>query len=238
MKIPVIGITTTYIKQQSPLPFSGVSEAYIRSVRSAGGVPLLIPSGIARADLEILRGHLDGILFTGGGDVNPVLYNGTPHERVYDIISDRDETEVGLVRLAAESNWPFMGICRGIQVINVALGGTLYTHIESQLPGALKHDNEDRQFLSHTVAVQPDSRLAGILGTTIVQTNSLHHQGIEQVAPPLTVLGRSPDGLVEAVELVGNPFGLAVQWHPEWLQDMQEMRNLFKAFIDASKHTL
>ena len=238
MKIPVIGITTTHIKQQSPLPISGVSEAYIRSVRSAGGIPLLIPSGIATADLEILRGHLDGILFTGGGDVNPVLYNGTPHERVYGIISDRDETEVSLVRLAAESNWPFMGICRGIQVINVALGGTLYTHIESQLPCALKHDNEDRQFLSHTVAVQPDSRLAGILGKTIVQTNSLHHQGIEQVASPLTVLGRAPDGLVEAVELAGNPFGLAVQWHPEWLQDMQEMRNLFEAFVDASKRAM
>lgn len=235
MNPPLIGITTTHIVQPpAPLPLSGVSEAYIRSIRSAGGIPLLIPSGLNPGEAEALRGCLDGILFTGGGDIDPAIFNGKLHERVYGVIPERDETEISLVRLAAESRWPFMGICRGIQVINVALGGSLYTHIEGQLPGALKHDYSERQLLAHSVDVQPGTRLARILGKTTVQTNSLHHQGIEQVAPPLVTLGRAPDGLVEAVELPGNPFGLAVQWHPEWLQDMEEMRRLFEAFVQAA----
>jgi putative glutamine amidotransferase len=120
----------------------------------------------------------------------------------------------------------------------VALGGSLYTHIEGQLPGAFKHDFTERSLLVHTVDVQPGTRLAQILGKTLVQTNSLHHQGVEQVAPSLVTLGRSSDGLVEAVELPGNPFGLAVQWHPEWLQDMEEMRRLFDAFILAAGGTV
>jgi putative glutamine amidotransferase len=234
MTSPLIGITTTHIKNQSPLPTSGISEAYIRSVRDAGGIPLLIPSGLEGQDLDLLRQRLDGILFTGGGDIDPAYFNGRPHARVYGIIPERDQTEIALVRLAAESRWPFMGICRGIQVINVALGGSLYTHIEGQLPGALKHDRTRRSLLVHSVEVQPETRLARILGKTSVQTNSLHHQGISQVAPPLSVTGRASDGLVEAVELPGNPFGLAVQWHPEWLPEMEEMRHLFEAFVQAA----
>jgi putative glutamine amidotransferase len=235
MHPPLIGITTTHIiKPPAPLPLSGVSEAYIRAIRRAGGVPLLIPSGINSDEAQLLRTRLDGILFTGGGDVDPSIFNGLPHERVYGIIPERDQTEIALVRLAAESRWPFMGICRGIQVINVALGGSLYTHIEGQLPGALKHDRTRRSLLVHSVEVQPETRLARILGKTSVQTNSLHHQGISQVAPPLSVTGRASDGLVEAVELPGNPFGLAVQWHPEWLPEMEEMRHLFEAFVQAA----
>jgi len=235
MKPPLIGITTTHILQPpAPLPLSGVSESYIRAIRAAGGIPLLIPSGLNPGEAQALRSGLDGILFTGGGDIDPAIFNGAPHERVYGIIPERDQTELDLVRLAAKSRWPFLGICRGIQVINVALGGSLYTHIESQLAGALKHDYAERSLLVHTVEVQPGTRLAQILGKTTVQTNSLHHQGVEQVAPSLSILGRSPDGLVEAVELPGNPFGLAVQWHPEWLQNMEEMINLFKAFVRAA----
>jgi putative glutamine amidotransferase len=235
MKSPLIGITTTHILQPSaPLPLSGVSEAYIRAIRRAGGTPLLIPSGLNPGEAQALRSRLDGILFTGGGDIDPAIFNGIPHEQVYGIIPERDQTELDLVRLAAESRWPFMGICRGIQVINVALGGSLYTHIEGQLPGALRHDYSERSLLVHSVEVQPGTHLAQILGKTSVQTNSLHHQGVEQVAPSLVALGRSPDGLVEAVELPGNPFGLAVQWHPEWLQDIEEMRNLFDAFVRAA----
>jgi len=235
MQPPLIGITTTQIVQPpAPLPLSGVSEAYIRAVRQAGGIPLLIPSGLNPGEAQALRARLDGILFTGGGDIDPVLFNGEPHERVYGIIPERDQAELELVRLAAESRWPFMGICRGIQVINVALGGTLYTHIDGQLPGAIKHDYTERPLVVHSVEVQPGTSLARILGKTAIQTNSLHHQGLAQVAPSLSVLGRAPDGLVEAVELPGNPFGLAVQWHPEWLQDMEEMRHLFEAFVQAA----
>jgi putative glutamine amidotransferase len=235
MTSPLIGITTTHVKNQSPLPISGVSEAYVRSVRSAGGIPLLIPSGLEGDDLDALRQRLDGILFTGGGDIDPGYFNGRPHERVYGIIPERDQTEVCLVRLAAESGMPFFGICRGIQVINVALGGTLYTDIATQFQSQLKHDNEKYDLLAHTVDVQPTARLAQIVGKTSILTNSLHHQAVELLAPPLTAVAWASDGLVEGVELTGHPFGLAVQWHPEWMQNIEEMRNLFQEFVEACK---
>jgi putative glutamine amidotransferase len=236
MNHPLIGITTNHIKQPSPLPASGVSEAYIQAVHHAGGIPLLIPSGLRADEIQELRKHLDGILFTGGGDIEPGLFNGSPHPKVYGIIPERDQTEINLVRLAAASSWPFLGICRGIQVINVALGGTLYTHIPDQLEGALKHDYEERDRLVHGVQVDANSRLARILGASEVQTNSLHHQGIAQVAPTLEATGHSADGLVEAAELRGHPFGVCVQWHPEWLQEHKEMRALFEALVEAAKN--
>ena len=235
MTSPLIGITTTHIPQKQPLPSSGVSEAYIRAVHAAGGLPLLIPSGLSAEELQVLSARVDGILFTGGGDIDPVYFNGMPHARVYNIIPERDETEIGLVRLAAEVNLPFMGICRGIQVINVALGGTLYTDIADQLPGALKHDFTEKVYLAHSIQVKPGTRLSAILGATRIQATSLHHQGVGQVAERLAPVAWAPDGLVEAVELADHPFGLAVQWHPEWLQDMKEMRNLFKAFIESAR---
>jgi putative glutamine amidotransferase len=232
---PIIGITTTHFQQKDPLPGSGVSEAYIRAVHEAGGLPLLIPSGMKTGELEALVARLDGILFTGGGDIDPRYFNGKPHNRVYNIIPERDETEINLVRMAASGGLPFLGICRGIQMINVALGGTLYTDIADQLPGAIKHDFKERKYLAHPVQVLEGSRLARILGMTGLQANSLHHQGLEKVAVSLTPVAWSVDGLVEAVEKPGHPFGLAVQWHPEWLQELQEMRSLFTAFVAAAR---
>ncbi len=232
---PLIGITTTHYKQKDPLPGSGVSEAYVRAVHEAGGLPLLIPSGMKVGELENLAERLDGILFPGGGDIDPQYFNGKPHNRVYDIIPERDETELNLVRLAVDDGLPFLGICRGIQVINVALGGTLYTDIADQLPGALKHDYTERKTMAHAIQVQAGSRLAGVVGTTKFEANSLHHQGIETVAAPLKAVAWATDGLVEAVENPGHPFGLAVQWHPEWLLEKREMRNLFTAFVAAAR---
>ncbi len=232
---PLIGITTTHYQQRDPLPGSGVSEAYVRAVHDAGGLPLLVPSGMKAGELEALLGRIDGLLFTGGGDIDPQYFNGRPHNRVYNIIPERDETELGLVRLAAEKQLPFLGICRGIQVVNVALGGTLYTDIADQMPGALKHKYEDRKYLAHSVHAQAGSRLSDALGTTDLQANSLHHQGVDKVAGPLSPVAWAPDGLVEGVEIPGHPFGLAVQWHPEWLQERQEMRNLFTALVAAAR---
>ncbi len=234
-KKPLIGITTTHYQPRDPLPGSGVSEAYIRAVHDAGGLPLLIPSGMAAGELEALLGRIDGLLFTGGGDIDPRFFNGRPHNRVYNIIPERDETELSLVRMAVERQRPFLGICRGIQVVNVALGGTLYTDIADQMPGALTHKYEDRKYLAHSVHTQAGSRLADILGTTNLQANSLHHQGVDKVASSLTPTAWAPDGLVEGVEITGHPYGLAVQWHPEWLQERQEMRNLFTALVAAAR---
>ena len=137
-----------------------------------------------------------------------------------------------------EKGKPFFGICRGAQVVNVALGGNLYTHIEDQHPDALKHDyypDYPRNRLSHPVRVEEGSRLAGIVDEPVLQVNSLHHQGIKGLAPTLKPVAYAPDGIIEAVELSDHPFGLAVQWHPEWLTDQQPMRNLFKAFVDSAR---
>jgi putative glutamine amidotransferase len=134
---------------------------------------------------------------------------------------------------------PFMGICRGIQLINVALGGDLYTHISDQLPGALEHacfPQYPPEHLAHPVEVKPGSRLAQSLGSsTMIQVNSLHHQGIRTLAPEAIPLAWAPDGLVEAIQVPGNPYGLAVQWHPEWLPEDPNAQALFAAFIETTR---
>lgn len=204
----------------------------------AGGVPVLIPSELDESDWMELYLRLDGILLSGGGDIAVERYNGLPHPRVDGVDEARDALEFGLLNSAIKEGKPFLGICRGSQVVNVGLGGTLYTHVEDQHPDALKHDyfpNFSRNRLSHPVRVDEGSRLAEIVGEPVLQVNSLHHQGIKDLAPRLKPIAYAPDGLIEAVELSDHPFGLAVQWHPEWLTDQQPTRNLFKAFVNSAR---
>lgn len=235
---PIIGVTSNFdAPQEGPFGSISVGESYIQAVLHAGGVPVVIPVGLLEEDLQTLLAHLDGILFTGGSDIDPQRFNGRSHPRVYGIDERRDALELRLVRMAAEEGKPFLGICRGIQVINVALGGTLYTDIADQLPHALKHDwypDSPRNFLAHPVRLEPECRLAQILGGQSVEVNSLHHQGLEHLAPSLRAVGFAPDQLIEAVELPGHPFGLGIQWHPEWLQDDASQRQLFRAFVEAA----
>lgn len=238
MTVPLIGVTSSYHpRQDGKTAANVVGEAYLQAVLNAGGAPVILPEGLAEEALSGLLSRLDGLLLTGGGDIDPARYSGEPHTRVYGIDHGRDETEIRLVRLAAETGKPFLGICRGIQAINVALGGSLYTHIADQLPGAVKHDHypdTPRDFLAHRVSITPGSRLAAILGGVDVAVNSLHHQGTQRVAPGLNAVALSPDGLVEAVELAGHPFGLGVQWHPECLQAYPPQRSLFEALVTAA----
>ncbi len=236
MSSPLIGITTQRTAT-SGAPVVGAPETYIKAVQNAGGLPVLIPLDLNASELDELFSHLDGVLFHGGGDIDPALFQGPAHVEVYGIDPDRDRVELQLVHRAADSGKPFLGICRGIQVINVALGGTLYTHIQDQHPNALRHDchpEHPRDYLAHPVRVQENSSLAKILGKSTVETNSLHHQGIDKPAPRLTPVAWAPDGIVEAVELTDHPFGLGVQWHPENLQAYPEMRALFRSLVTAA----
>jgi putative glutamine amidotransferase len=233
MTPPLIGITTSRISPESGAVIR-LNETYVKAILLAGGIPLLIPPGVCGKDCKSLLTRLDGLLFSGGGDIDPAYFNGTPHRKVYGIIPDRDELEINLVRLAAQQGFPFLGICRGIQVINVALGGTLFTHIADQLPLALKHDHDDYAFIAHRVMVEPNSRLRDILKDSEVETNSLHHQGVERLAPNLAAVAVSADSLVEAIEIPGHPFGMAVQWHPEGMPDSPQMQALFSAFVEAA----
>jgi putative glutamine amidotransferase len=146
--------------------------------------------------------------------------------------------EINLVRAAVSAGLPFLAICRGIQVVNVALGGTLYTHISDQLPGALHHEYQDsrpRDYLSHPVDVKAGSRLAALLGSTHLMVNSMHHQGVQHVAPGLSPTAAAEDGLVEALELSNHLFGVAVQWHPEALPKLAAMQALFGGLVQASR---
>ncbi|HMD87728.1 MAG TPA: gamma-glutamyl-gamma-aminobutyrate hydrolase family protein [Anaerolineaceae bacterium] len=243
MSAPLIGVTSGRESENITVRHISVPEAYIQAILRAGGLPVVIPTGLSEGDFENLRNHLDGLLITGGGDIDPARFDGRTHARVSDVDRKRDDLEIGLAQLAVRSKWPFLAICRGIQVLNVALGGSLYTDLADQYPNALRHDyypDWPRDYHAHQVSVLPESRLAHILGKTSFPTNSLHHQGLNKVAATLCPVGFAPDNLVEAVELVNedHPFGFGVQWHPEWLPAAPEMRSLFQAFIQAAATNL
>jgi putative glutamine amidotransferase len=238
MGAPLIGLTAARTKNAQGLPMNSVMEAYLSSVVDAGGSPILIPVNLPGEQLHTILSHLDGVLFTGGGDIHPDRYGGEDHPTVNLVDLDRDRVELSLFDQATQAGMPFFGICRGLQVVNVACGGSLYTDIQGLRPGALKHDyfpDWPRQHLAHPIEVNAGSRLAEILGGTNVEVNSLHHQGVERLGPSLKPVAYAPDGIIEAVELPGYPFGLAVQWHPEWLQAYEPMRALFKAFVEAAR---
>jgi putative glutamine amidotransferase len=241
MSTPLIGITT----RTSPVPPSELlsvlqQQSYPLAILQAGGTPVLIPSELPESHWRALFERLDGILFTGGPDIATEIFGGEPHPAVYGVNPARDSLELGLARMAAERAKPFFGICRGLQVVNVALGGTLYTHLPDQLPNALVHDYPGadglpaRTSLAHPVRIEPASRLGQILAESELRVNSLHHQGIKEVGPALQAVAFAPDGLVEGIEVPGQAFGLAVQWHPEWLTDQPAIQRLFAAFVQAA----
>jgi putative glutamine amidotransferase len=236
MSRPLIGITTRNGRDADGHPTTILQQSYLNAIISAGGMPILVPSHLSEELLVELYRRLDGILFSGGGDISLDHFEGQSHPRIDGVDLPRDLTELSLVRSAVQHGKPLLGICRGIQLMNVGLGGTLYTHLPGQLPNALDHDYPGnlRGELVHPVSVDESSRAAGILGETLLHVNSLHHQGLKDIAPALRSAGRSPDGLVELVELPGHPFALGVQWHPEWLTDQPAMQRLFRSFVDAA----
>lgn len=237
MTKPLIGITT-FRSLKNQLPYLSLGEAYVKAVSTAGGLPLLIPLGMAGEDLHSLIERLDGIVFSGGGDMDPACYGGLSHESVHEVDQDRDRVELDLYNDVIDHQVPFLGICRGFQVLNVALGGTLYEDIVDQHDGAILHSyypDYPRNFLAHEVQVREGSRLFGILGKPLIAVNSLHHQGLRKMAPTLQVTATAPDGIVEGVELPGHPFGMAVQWHPEALQEHEPMRAIFQALVQAAQ---
>lgn len=233
---PIIGITTYQSTNSFGQPLVLLQQSYVKAIMQAGGVPLLIPSLVAEDGWDALYARLDGILFSGGGDIALDHFAGEPHPRIDEVDPARDSVELKLIQASASDGKPFLGICRGCQVMNVALGGTLYTHLPDQLPGALDHSypGNMRTVLVHQVKIEEGTRMADIYGEPIIQVNSLHHQGLKEIAPSVRVAGHAPDGLVEAIELPDHPFGVAVQWHPEWLTDQAVTRNLFKKFVEAA----
>ena len=233
---PIIGITTNQSKNALGQPTIILMQSYVNAVMQAGGVPVLIPSLVAEDGWDALYARLDGILFSGGGDIGLEYSPGDPHPRIDDVDVARDSIELKMVQAAASDGKPFLGICRGCQVMNVAMGGTLYTHIADQLHNSLDHSypGNMRTVLVHEIKIEEGTRIAEIFGEPIIRVNSLHHQGLKDIPSSIRVAGHAPDGLVEAIELPEHPFGLAVQWHPEWLTEQEHTRNLFRNFVHAA----
>ncbi|MBO9310984.1 MAG: gamma-glutamyl-gamma-aminobutyrate hydrolase family protein [Chloroflexus sp.] len=237
---PLIGISCGTFRDRDWCPPSyGHRQTYIDAVLQAGGAPLLIPPLLDAATLRTIYERLDGVLLAGGGDIAPNHYGDQPHERLGTIDPPRDLTELRLARWAAAEGKPLLGICRGVQLINVALGGSLYQDIPSQIDTTIDHNlsytREDWTFLAHPIAIAADSRLAQMLGTTHLMINSLHHQAVRRVATGLRAVAWAPDGVIEALESEGPTFIIGVQGHPEALQATVDPRwqNLFAAFVQS-----
>ena len=216
---PIIGLTTYGYREQHTLSdyydhHYAVPKEYVDSVKRAGGVPLLIPAN--GDDGETLWPILDGIIVTGGTDVSPVHYRGEVNNKSVQAVDiERDATEIGLIRRAiASKDIPVLCICRGMQVLNVALGGTLHVHIPDIREKDI-HRNTDGGWILHDCIVQPESQLARIMGADRVSTYSGHHQAVDCVAAGLEVTATAPDGIIEALVAPDHPWLIGVQWHPE-----------------------
>ncbi len=231
---PRIGLTTSTSRGgdgNGTVRF-GVPEPYVRRVEEAGGLPVALPTSAPESARAYL-GMVDGIVLIGGADVDPSLYDAPRHPRLEEVDLDRDRFEIALVQAAAGAGVPTLGVCRGIQVMNVALGGTLHQDIPSALPGAVPHRVLSYEH-AHPVRLAEGSLLHGIVGTASVDVNSSHHQAIDGCAKSLRVVATAPDGVVEAAEAPGHPFLLGVQWHPERLPSDPATRRLFSALVAAA----
>ena len=241
---PVIGIAT-----QTLPAVAGERQAcwlmghsYVEELRKVGAIPWLIP--LVPHDPDTLREifeRLDGVFITGGVDVDPASYGEAKSPLCGATDPDRDAVEIALLRHALDRKLPVFAVCRGIQILNVACGGTLYQDVAAQVPAALKHDffptpeQPSRKYLAHDVTVKPGSRLGHILREAVVPVNSMHHQAIKTLAPNLAPTAYAPDGIIEGVEGADGPYLVAVQWHPEELTDSHPgMARLFTSFVEAA----
>ncbi|MCH7767925.1 MAG: gamma-glutamyl-gamma-aminobutyrate hydrolase family protein [Nitrospinae bacterium] len=241
---PTIGITADYAPTgheeigEPGKPFHFAKDDLVRAVASAGGVPFLVPCSADERVMKVYLEALDGLIFSGSGaDIDPIHYGEDPHPALGRPNPDRLEFELKLARLALDGNLPLLGLCGGLQTLNVAAAGTLYQDISSQLPGAIQHRAESPPSNpAHPVSLDEGSRLQSIVGRSTLQVNSTHHQSVKEVGAAFAVCAVAPDGVVEAVEAPGERFVLGLQWHPEYLAAAcPSSRAIFKAFVDAAR---
>jgi len=228
---PVVGITTYGRGDKNRFMLPG---EYIDSVRRAGGIPLLVPPGDERLD-EILA-IVDAVIFTGGGDLDPGLYDGNFHESIYMVDPERDGTELDLAGRVFDRDLPTLAICRGAQILNVREGGTLIEHLPDEVGDTVAHRAPPREPVHHEVRVEKHSELAGILRATEFSCASWHHQAMRDVAPGFRVVAYAPDGIIEGLEMPTHKWLYAVQWHPELTaaEDPVQQR-LFDALVAAAR---
>ncbi len=213
-------------------------RTYVHAVTTSGGAPFFIPLVREQSVIESLITKLDGLLLTGGADINPLYFHSEPHPNLGMIDQEKDELELRITKLALDANLPILGICRGIQVLNVANGGTLYQDIFSEISTTplLKHRQQaPMTTLTHSMQIEPGTYLHEILQQTSILVNSHHHQAVKDVAPGFRITARATDGIIEGIELPSRKFVVGVQWHPEGsFQEDVYAQHLFQAFIQAA----
>lgn len=241
-KLPLVGIPCREdVSSADPdVPSNAQSATFVSALNTVGAVTFFIPLKLETAALRKLFDIADGILLAGGGDIDPAFYDQEPHPTLARVQRERDLTEITLSHWAAAENKPLLGVCRGIQVMAVALGGALYQDLPSLLPAAVLHNyshqtegSEAHRYLVHEVTLNPESYLAEKLGSQAFKVNSLHHQAMQTAPRPMRPVGYSSDGVIEAIELPDHPFFCGVQWHPELIMAQPESRRIFEIFVEA-----
>lgn len=236
---PVIGIPArSVVDSSNGFRYSGIPLTYSNAIERAGGAPILIPLHLSEETLRSIYTRIDALLLAGGVDVHPKEFGEQVQPYCGEIDTARDETELRVTRWALADGHPILGICRGIQMLNVAAGGSLYQDIPSQIETEQNHSyrsGDPYNLRAHPVQFDPNSRIAQWLGATSIDVNSLHHQALKNVAPGLRVIARSPDGVVEAVESEDERFLIGVQWHPELMEDDERFGKLFEAFVESAR---
>jgi len=241
LRKPVVGVPC--YEPSKPLegfpPSFLLPQAYMQRLEAAGAAPVMIPLLLDEAALRTIYNILDGLLLAGGGDVDPALYGEAPHPKLGHVDPLRDRVELQLLQWAFQDDLPVLAICRGIQVLNVAAGGTLYQDIEAQCPWAMRHNCyriKPRDYRAHGVEIEPDSRLGELLRALRLAVNSGHHQAVKDLAPGFRISARAEDGIIEGIEWPERSFVIGVQWHPEALADRDPvMQRLFDGFVEAAR---
>ena len=231
---PLIGVLPLFDRESHNL---WINPGYLSGIQTAGGAPVLLNLTTDEEYCEKLCQVCDGFLFTGGPDVEPTLYG---HEKIPEcgfILPARDEMELWMLRRLLELDKPILGICRGVQVLNVAAGGTMYQDIPAQKPVCIAHNQAGSVVFTtptHPVTIAPDTKTCALLGPDLLAVNSMHHQAVWDVAPGFIASAWAPDGLVEAIESTRHRFALGVQWHPEflWPASQRQLR-LFAGLVEA-----
>jgi putative glutamine amidotransferase len=237
---PRIGITLE-LSSKSESFINFLPLAYAKAVEESGGLPVHFPSLLKPGMIAEAVALIDGLVLTGGADIHPSYYGEEITAPMSLSPNQRTDFDLNILRGALESGKPVLAICHGMQIMNVAFGGTLYQDIVSQMPGPIQHRGmEESEPARHIVQVVPDSALAGILGGMLeFEVSSTHHQAVKELGKDLLVNARSPDGTIEGIEMSGYPKAIGIQWHPEKDPGSEASRRLFQAFVEmASRSSL